>query len=41
MGMRVGVERMVRGQYGNRYSKETGMNKGGNRESKFVGIYVW
>lgn len=41
MGMVVGMEGMVRGQLGDRYSKKMGMNKGGSRESKFMGIYVW
>lgn len=36
MGMRVGVERMIRGQLDDRYSKEMSMNKGGIRESKFM-----
>lgn len=36
MGMRVGVERMIRGQLDDRYSKEMNMNKGGIRESKFM-----
>ena len=41
MGMVVGMERMARGQLGDRYSKEMGVNKGRSRESKFMGIYVW
>lgn len=38
--MGVGVERMIRGQLGDRYSKEMGMNKGGSSKSKFVAIYI-
>lgn len=37
MGPRVGIERMISIQLGDRYSKEMGINKG---ESRFMGIYV-
>lgn len=38
--MGVGVERMIRGQLGDRYSKEMGMNKGGSPKSNFMAIYI-
>lgn len=40
MGIGVGVDRVMRGHLGDMLSKEMGMNKGGDRESKFMSMYV-
>lgn len=40
MGIGVGVDRVMRGHLGDMLSKEMGMNKGGDRESKFTSMYV-
>lgn len=36
MGMKVGMERMIRGQLDDRYSKEMSMNKGGSKRKQFM-----